>query len=115
MLGPLLFIIYLNDLIQACTLFKPVIHADDTALFTALETSISDQNPNITLKYELDNICKWFKSYKLSLNENKTKAMLFHPVQKRVNEIDLNIGGTQIEFVYEFKYLEIILDKHLTW
>ena len=116
MLGPLLFIIYLNDLIQACTLFKPVIYADDTALFTTLETStISDQNPNITLNYELENICKWFKSNKLSLNENKTKAMLFHPPQKRVNEIDLNIGGKQIEFVHEFKYLGIILDKHLTW
>ena len=41
--------------------------------------------------------------------------MLFHPVQKKINEIDLNIGGTQIEFVDEFKYLGIILDKHLTW
>ena len=53
MLGPLLFIIYLNDLIQACTLFKPVIYADDMTLFTDLETcTISDQNPNITLNYE---------------------------------------------------------------
>ena len=41
--------------------------------------------------------------------------MLLHPVQKRVNEIDLNIGWIQIEFVDEFKYLGILLDKHLTW
>ena len=114
LLGPLLFIIYLNDLTQACTFFKPVIYADDTALFTALEATIAP-NRDYALNNELRKISKWFQLNRLSLNENKTKAMLFSQAQKRVNEISINIGGIPIEFVDEFKYLGIILDKHLTW
>ena len=112
MLGPLLFIIYLNDLIKACTIFKPVIYADDTALCTTLETSVITSD---IINSELYTISNWFKLNKLSLNENKTKAMVFCSKQNRSIQIDLSIGGTQIEFVEEFKYLGIILDRHLTW
>lgn len=115
-LGPLLFIIYLNDLVYACTQFKPIIYADDTALSTVLETlDPSCQHLDITINDELEIISNWFKLNKLSVNGTKTKAMLFHPLQKRVNDISLYIDGTAIDFVKEFKYLGITLDSHLSW
>ena len=117
-LGPLLFIIYLNDLISACEIFKPIIYADDTALLTVLETLItfsSNCSVNDRLNHELGEINKWFMLNKLSLNREKTKAMIFQTRFKRVNEINITIDRTPIEFVDEFKYLGITLDKHLTW
>ena len=115
-LGPLLFIIYLNDIINACSLFRPVIYADDTALLTTLELSTNPtQNIQTNLNDELEKINMWFKVNKLSLNQNKTKAMLFHPSQKKPVNIDIMIEGKRIEIVKEFKYLGITLDSHLSW
>ena len=115
-LGPLLFIIYLNDLVHACTQFIPIIYADDTALSTVLETlDPSHQHFDVTINEELENISNWFKLNKLSVNGTKTKAMFFHPVQKSIDNISLYIDGTAIDFVKEFKYLGIILDSHLSW
>jgi hypothetical protein len=111
-LGPLLFIIYLNDLIKVCDMFKPVIYADDTALFTVLETESNHVN---NINSELEKICNWFKVNKLSLNASKTKAMLFHPIQKTVDKFDIIIDGSTVEFVEQFSYLGIILDPNITW
>jgi len=111
-LGPPLFIIYLNDLIHACNLFKPVIYADDTALFTVLETESNHVN---SINKELETICNWFKVNKLSLNVSKTKAMLFHPTQRRVHQINIIVDGSPVEFVEQFSYLGIILDSNMTW
>ena len=115
-LGPLLFIIYLNDIAQACSFFHPITYADDTALFTALEFSLSNNQNSITdLNTELEKINVWFKVNKLSLNRDKTKAMLFHTVQKNPANVQVSIDGKSIEFVKEFKYLGITLDTHLSW
>jgi len=115
-LGPLLFIIYLNDLCYACNRFKPVIYADDTALSAVLENlDPTGQHIVNTINTELEQINNWFKLNKLSVNSAKTKAMLFHTVQKRVPDVPISIDGTIIDFVKEFKYLGVILDSHLTW
>ena len=113
-IGPLLFIIYLNDLANACNLFKPIIYADDTALFTALEGQITNYNIS-NINHDIQKVTDWFKLNRLSLNKEKTKAMLFHTHQRQVNDIDITIEGENIEFVNEFNYLGIILDKSLTF
>ena len=69
-LGPLLFLLYVNDLSQASTLLEPIMFADDTNLF------YSHQNINTvfnTANKELEKINKWFEANKLSLNTDKTK------------------------------------------
>ena len=115
-MGPLLFIIYLNDLANACIYFKPIIYADDTALTSTLEIMNFD---NVTavraLNIELSKISDWFKTNKLSLNCEKTKAMLFHVPQKQVNIPNLFIDSSPITFVKDFNYLGITLDTGLTW
>ena len=83
-LGPLLFIIYLNDLVHTCDKFKPIIYADDTALYTCLEAfNLNDQQNYSVINEELEKINNWFKINKLSLNSSKTKAMIFHTAQKK--------------------------------
>lgn len=115
-LGPLLFIIYLNDLNFASKMFHPVIYADDTALSATLstfDTGGHDRDTNII--NELGNITLWLKLNKLSLNVSKTKAILFHNVRKNVVQPKISINETLIEFVETFDYLGITLDKNVNW
>ena len=79
-LGPLLFLIYVNDLCHASSILMEIMFADDTNLF------LSHKNIDILfqmMQKELQNISTWFKANKLSLNVNKTKWSLFHPSSKK--------------------------------
>jgi hypothetical protein len=115
-LGPLLFIIYVNDLHLSSKLFHPVIYADDSTLSASLNTfDTPGQERDRNINIELGKISLWFKLNKLSVNSSKTKAMLFHTTRKNVIYPNLVIDGTNVEFVGEFNYLGIILDKHLSW
>ena len=74
-LGPLLFIVYVNDLYRASNILKPIMFADDTNLFcSGKHIKTLFQTANI----ELEKIAIWFQANKLSLNESKTKFTLFH-------------------------------------
>ena len=87
-LGPLLFIIYINDIIHSSTVFKFIIFADDTTLYTTLDTQ---ENINDILNDELVQINNWLKVNKLSVNVAKTKAMLFHMPQKQIHNPRLTL------------------------
>ena len=79
-LGPLLFLIYINDLFRSSSKLTPIMFADDTNSF------ISDSNiENIfeTMNEELRKEANWFKANKLPLNIFKTKYSLFHSIRKR--------------------------------
>ena len=84
-LGPLLFIIYINDMVYASELFKPIIYADDTTLLTSIRTAkaidkYKTESENINI--ELSKVTTWLQLNKLSLNCEKTKAMIFHTSQR---------------------------------
>ena len=90
-------------------MFKPVIYADDTALCAVLEAFGSEKQVLETnINRELNLINEWFKINRLSLNSSKTKAMIFHTPQKKVNKIKLQINDTEIEYVDQFDYLGIL-------
>ena len=73
-LGPLLFLLYVNDLKNASSVIDPIMFADDTNLFY---THSSIQKLFSTMNEELASINQWFTSNKLSLNAKKTKKFLF--------------------------------------
>ena len=113
-LGPLLFIIYTNDLSLSSKLFDFITYADDTTLSGLLNGKFTDNDVQ-HINSELDNIADWLKINKLSLNVQKTKMMIFHKYQRKVKAPKLKICESEIACVDSFDFLGITLDKHLTW
>ena len=119
-LGPLLFIIYINDLYLASPKFESILYADDTTLISSLCTfnyslsSNNDVSNNINL--ELNKVHDWLVANKLSLNIPKTKFMVFSFSQSRT-EINLNLklDNTDIERTSEFNFLGLIVNENLNW
>ena len=110
-MGPLLFIIYLNDIPFSSKLFKFIVYADDTTLFA----NFSNLNKNNKLNKELAEISTWLKVNKLSLNSVKSKFMIFRKPQKQIKLPIVKINGIQIECVDSFNFLGVMIDKNLTW
>ena len=120
-LGPLLFIIYMNDIHTASSTFDPVLFADDTTL----SSHLSLFNTNLTkiseishgLNTELEKVYTWLCANKLSLNIEKNKYMIFHFKQKNIENISLNIKiqGTPIEKVFDFCFLGLTINENLNW
>ena len=122
-LGPLLFIIYMNDIVQITSNFHFTLYADDTSLvepictFTANTQNGSNYEISETINNELKLIMDWLCLNKLSLNAKKTKMMIFHNRQRNISHLILKlyINDTRIECVKEFNFLGTVLDEHMTW
>ena len=110
-LGPLLFLIYINDLPHASDMFSVIMYADDTTLFWTFDNVCSKNKINS----ELDNIFDWLCSNKLSLNVSKTKFACFHTKQKIIVYHDLKINTISIDRVSEFNFLGLLISSHLKW
>ena len=109
-LGPKLFIIFINDICNISKIIQFILFADDTNIFcsdddlTKLETKINQ---------ELSKLNDWFAINKLSLNVSKTNYMIFS--NKNVNILKITICNTQIERVKSTRFLGIIIDQNLNW
>ena len=111
-LGPLLFLIYINDLTNASKMFNSILFADDTSLFHA------GKNPDNIVKEindEIPNIISWLHANKLSLNLEKTNFILFSPKNAPKLNTDLLINHTKITEVNQTKFLGVIIDNNLNW
>ena len=112
-LGPLLFVIYVNDLPKCLDRAKSIQFADDTTI------SVCGKNiPHLydTMNKELDTLTDWFYANKLSLNVGKSNYMLFtRSLQNTTNGIVLSISGEEIKITPNFKLLGLYLDENLTW
>ena len=116
-LGPLLFLIYINDIALSSDMFQFVTYADDTTITSTLNI-FKDQGGRIQnnkINNELNKINNWLKANKLSLNVKKTKFMMFRKPQKKVEIPVLHIGGENIDYVNNFNFLGIVLNQHLNW
>ena len=109
-LGPLLFIIFVNDMCYLPVISKSILFADDT--------TISFANDNIqklidTLKNDIVIVCRWLEHNHLIINLPKTNAMFFNYEfrPKELPVLELKIGDTSIEFVESFRLLGVIIDN----
>lgn len=111
-LGPLLFIIYVNDLNSSLSHSNYFLFADDTTIY------ISGKNINSLIDYmneDLSELSSWFKANKLALNTKKTHYMIFS--NKNIVDISksLNMDGEQIHDIKAIKLLGIYIDKDMKW
>ena len=79
----------MNDIPNASKIFKCILYADDTTLFSTIEFSIPIHHSNVNqiLDHELSLVYTWLNINKLTLNINKTKFMIFHSYQKEVSHL----------------------------
>ena len=112
-LGPLLFLIYINDL-NKCIKHSTTYHfADDTSL---LCSGKSMKKINKQINEDLRNVVHWLRCNKISLNASKTEIIIFKnknkPIKKNVN---FRLSGQKIFPSKKVKYLGIIIDENLSW
>ena len=114
-LGPLLFLLYVNDLPNCLKKSHDAMYADDTNItvrsssLTYLEEALND---------ELENIHQWLLSNKLTLNVKKTEYMVIGTRQRLRNfsqDINVSIDGKVLKEVKTKKTLGVLVDKHLSW
>ena len=110
-LGPLLFLIYINDLPSVTPIFHMLMYADDTTLYC----NLNGVNSEVKINNELSKISEWLSSNKLSLNIKKTKFMVFHTPQRRVNYPVLKLNNVNIERVSQFNFLGVVINSTLKW
>ena len=110
-LGPLLFLIYINELSNVCSCTNPILFADDTNLFINGKYIFVLQD---VLNKELANISEWLKVDKLSLNINKTQFMVFSRRKITPPKIDIKIDNQSVMETDLSKILGVYIDKKLT-
>ena len=112
-LGPLLFLIYINDLPNAIHNSETNLFADDTCLLSCdsnLQTLEHKVNSDLRL------LSHWLIANKISLNATKTEVILFRSRNKRVNfKMKLMLDKYQLPFSSHVKYLGLLIDEHLSW
>ena len=114
-LGPLLFLIYINDLPHCLTYSEPRMYADDTSL-TLASTDI--EHINYRLNHDLRNVYEWLSANKLTLNMTKTEFMLIASRQKLsqfTESPSLTINENAIEQVTSAKSLGVYVDQNINW
>ena len=116
-LGPLLFIVFINDLPFHVTSSTIDLYADDTTLTSCANySSINRLEQN--LNSSVAEIAKWAASNKLPINESKTKAILItgKRLPSKINyEMALTINGTKLELVPSVKLLGLEIDSELSF
>ena len=115
-LGPLLFLIYINDLpLHLSSELTSNLFADDASMHSASDNIL---DVNIHLQEGLDNVNNWCLKNCMSIHPNKTKSMVITTRQKHQRApllLSLSLGNNTIQQVSEHKVLGLTLDSELNW
>ena len=115
-LGPLLFLIHINDLPNCRNRTSPRIFVDDTNISIAANSVMELE---LLINSELKNLHQWLVTNRLSLNIAKTELMIIGSRQRLLvhsnKHINIEIDGIAIKKVNETKSLGLQIDEHLTW
>ena len=115
-LGPLLFLIFINDLPLILHSSSANMYADDTSIFTSGKTTTEVETK---LSEDLNSVYGWCNDNKLFLNMGKTKSMLITSSQKLSKlespDLKIKVDNTSIDSVTKHKMLGIMLDQQMNW
>ena len=112
--GTIIISIYMNDVPYCTEYFNFILYADDTTLNSTIQ--IPSMSP-ININSELAKVYDWLAVNKLSLNVKKTKYIIFHAINKRIEGVvpDLTINGIPLERVQTFNFLGLLLNENMSW
>ena len=110
-LGPLIFLLFTNDLHKQIENSNTILFADDTTLYKT--------HRNLTylkwcLEDDMTRLADWFRANKLSMNLGKTVCVLFHK-DSTPKPITINVDGMKVQSVREVRFLGMWLDSQLNW
>ena len=113
-LGPLFFLIYVNDLLDRFVGSEIYItlYADDTVLYTSDKCSSAASR---RLENGLEELSSWCNENKLTINVRKTKHMIVLPVNAVNNGNRVLLNGTELDIVHCYNYLGVIIDDTLSF
>ena len=116
--GPLLFLIYINDFPSASSYFNFIMYADDTTLYSNIDSPNQNDLIRLTetkINAELAKIDEWLKINKLSLNLKKSKYLVFKKTSITNINLTLTIDKVVIDRVDYFNFLGLTIDSQMTW
>ena len=111
-LGPLLFIIYINDIPEIAKYAKFILYADDANIILTANTI---EEINTQLKNLTNELLKWTNCNGLALNLKKTNYMIFSRSHNIELPEPLIVSETLIEHKHEARFLGVIMDESLNW
>ena len=115
-LGPLLFLIYINDIsdvIRNCNLY---IYADDCSLFIPVDYEEDGTNSTLLLQSDLDNLSDWSNDWKLHFKADKSKEVIFKPGRRLGPDLpNVHLANNVIPRGASHKHLGVILDQKLSF
>ncbi len=111
-LGPLFFLLYINDIANCSSTLTFYLFADDTTIFYSHKNIRELEN---TINRELIHVTNWLIANKLSLNVGKSNVLLFRRKNEKVLPINIKINGCTIDVKEYAKYLGILIDNKLSF
>ena len=112
-LGPLLFVLCVNDLPIVLERCQILMYADDTIMYF---TASNAQEISSTLSSELAKVNDWLVDNSLFIHQGKTECVLFGTGSRLATaNLSVNIDGKELTRVAEYKYLGVILEESLSW
>ena len=113
-LGPLLFLLYINDLPDSINC-QSVLFADDISIIVPYKDK--DASHEINISKEVQSVLRWLNANKLNVNLSKTKFIKFGTYKSKhsANNINIKIESNKIEEANTIKFLGITLDRFCNW
>ena len=106
-MGPILFVLYINDLPSILKYCSCTIYADDVTLYASNSNIIAAQR---YLQFDINSLVQWFSQNKLLVNPNKSSCMVIRGRQKVNDVLTVKIYDTEVNV---FKLLGVYIDNNL--
>ena len=111
-LGPLLFLIYIDGLSGIQLSGGSIVLFADALLLHRVITCIDDLD---CIQNDIDELCNWLSSYKLTLNPRKCKSLLISRKRFQTALHTMYVNGDALESVSSYRYLGILISTKLSW
>ena len=111
-LGPLLFVIFINDISQHVGLGTVNLFADDTLIYCTAD-NVSDTHEK--LQHSVNEIMKWYTGNNIVVNEDKCCSMIVGPKRRDESDFNIKVNECDIKHVKSMKYLGLDIDDALSW